>query len=274
MGLSIDVPRVQAQLCFPALQPRGRFRLLRAESALEIFPHVWEELRALRPGMLSRSRAWWELRRVAEPDWRRHGRIEVQNVVYEVLGKPVGYAIYRLGSGFDHGVSTADLEVIEVQALDPEATWALWRYLFSIDLVRNIQAHMLPVDHALLQLSPDPALLRARLYPQLYVRLVDVPQALNGRALGSKESLVIGVEDTFCPWNAGNFLLEQGRAEPSQRAAELSLDVSALGQVYLGGFSFRELALAGKIRCHVANAIERADAIFVRGAAPWCPDIF
>jgi Sterol carrier protein domain len=44
------------------LERRGRVRLVMPEEAKELMPPVWEALRAQRPGMFSRSDAWWAAR--------------------------------------------------------------------------------------------------------------------------------------------------------------------------------------------------------------------
>ena len=50
--------------------------------------------------------------------------------------------------------------------------------------------------------------------------------------------------------------------------------MSALGSVYLGGFTFRELAEAGRVEEVVPGAVARADSAFAASRAPWCPEIF
>lgn len=76
---------------------------------------------------------------------------------------------------------------------------------------------------------------------------------------------------TRCHWNEGRWTSrgERTRAEP-----ELRLDVRELGSVYLGGFTFGQLARAGRVEELVPGAIAQADALFVTDRAPWCPEIF
>jgi hypothetical protein len=52
------------------------------------------------------------------------------------------------------------------------------------------------------------------------------------------------------------------------------LDVQALGSVYLGGFSFAELAGGGRVEEAARGGLRRADDVFRTDAAPWCPEIF
>ena len=80
--------------------------------------------------------------------------------------------------------------------------------------------------------------------------------------------------DAFCPWNAGRWSVGPNGAERSTADAELACDITALGSVYLGGFTFRQLARAGRVTELREGAAARADALFPVDRAPWCPEIF
>jgi predicted acetyltransferase len=54
----------------------------------------------------------------------------------------------------------------------------------------------------------------------------------------------------------------------------MRLDVSALGSVYLGGFTFAQLERAGRVAELREGAVKRADDLFRADRAPWCPEIF
>ena len=50
--------------------------------------------------------------------------------------------------------------------------------------------------------------------------------------------------------------------------------MSALGSVYLGGFTFGQLVRGGRVEELRRGAAARADAMFGTDRAPWCPEIF
>jgi predicted acetyltransferase len=106
------------------------------------------------------------------------------------------------------------------------------------------------------------------------MRLVDVGAALSGREYASEGRIVFDVRDAVCPWNEGRWLLENGRAERTDEAAEIALDVDALGSAYLGAVSFAELRNALRLEELQPGAVERADALFAWRPLPWCPEIF
>ena len=63
-------------------------------------------------------------------------------------------------------------------------------------------------------------------------------------------------------------------ARKTTAPADLACEVASLGCVYLGGFSFAELARAMRVREFRDGAIARADALFRTDRKPWCPEIF
>jgi predicted acetyltransferase len=93
-------------------------------------------------------------------------------------------------------------------------------------------------------------------------------------AAPAPDPIVLEVLDAFCPWNEGRYRIDGDGVQRTSDDADLTLDVSALGSVYLGGFTFRQLARAERIVEHAPDAAARADAAFPSDRAPWCPEIF
>ena len=106
------------------------------------------------------------------------------------------------------------------------------------------------------------------------MRLVDVEAALSGRGYAGEGSVVLDVRDRFCTWNEGRWRLAGGEAVRTSDDADIALDVSDLGSVYLGGFTFRDLQRAGRLDELTEGAVYLADAIFRTEGLPWCPEIF
>jgi predicted acetyltransferase len=116
--------------------------------------------------------------------------------------------------------------------------------------------------------------MRLRVGDGLWVRLVDVGAALSARTYVGDGAVVLEVEDAFCPWNAGRWKLDGGEAKRTRAAADIACDVTALGSVYLGGFTFDQLLRGGRVDELRRGAVARADAMFRGERAPWCPEIF
>jgi predicted acetyltransferase len=108
----------------------------------------------------------------------------------------------------------------------------------------------------------------------LWVRLVDVEGALSRRSYSAPEAVVIEIRDAFCPWNQGRWSVGPDGVARTDHPRELACDVTTLGSVYLGGFTWAQLARAGRVEELHGGAIRRADALFRTDGAPWCPEIF
>jgi predicted acetyltransferase len=160
----------------------------------------------------------------------------------------------------------------------PEAYAALWRYLLDIDLTTKISSPMRAVDEPLRFLLADSFQPRISIEDGIWLRLVDVPQALAGRRYAIDGRLVLRVRDAFCPWNAGQFELDGGpdaaQCEGCDTSPDLELDAADLASTYLGGNTFRVLWEAGRITELRPGAVARADAMFGTSRAPWCPSHF
>jgi predicted acetyltransferase len=251
----------------------GTVRLVRDEEARERFPPIYERIRRVTPGMYARTADWWELRQTADPPERRQGAGEKNYALLELDGRDAGYALYRVRTAFEAGSSAGTLEVGEALADSPEATRELWRFLLGLDWVATVKAYLLPVDHPLFHLLAYPRRMQFRVGDGLWVRLVDVEAALSGRGYLGDGSVALDVTDDACPWNAGVWTVSASGAERGGEP-ELRLDVQALASIYLGGFTFSELARALRVEELREGALARADALFATAVRPWCPEIF
>jgi predicted acetyltransferase len=194
--------------------------------------------------------------------------------VLDLDGSPQAYAVYRQFPQFEAGVSAARLEVIEVVGATPQATAEIWRFVLDIDWYGTVEASLLPPDHPLFTLLATPRRAQFRMGDSLWVRLVDVGAALSGRSYAKDDRLVFDVRDAVCPWNEGRWKLEGGEAARTDLAADIALDVGALGAAYLGAVSFAQLRDGLRLEALTDGAVERADAVFGWRPLPWCPEIF
>jgi predicted acetyltransferase len=124
----------------------------------------------------------------------------------------------------------------------------------------------------------EPRRLRFRLSDALYVRILDVPAALEGRRYRSEGSVVFDVRDTFLPWAEGRFRLEGGpdgaTCRPATEDPDIRLGIDDLAVTYLGQTNFTALASAGRAIEETPGALAVADRMFATDRAPWCPMIF
>jgi predicted acetyltransferase len=269
----IDLPRERSAF-HARFAASGNVRLAPLATAEESVAPVYERVASVTPGMFARSSPWWQDRTLADPDWLRGGRGELQCAVLEHEERPTAYALYRMNWAFERGLQAGSVGVVEAVGESPEATAAIWRYLLDTDWLARVKAGPLPVDHPLLLLAAEPRRLGFSLRDGVWIRLLDAKAALSARSYQDRGSVVIEVIDEFCPWNAGRWRIGAEGVDRTDEAPDLRCDVSALGSVYLGGFTWTQLARALRVEEVVSRATARADAIFRVEIAPWCPEIF
>lgn len=268
------VPEVAGQV--PTL------RLADVGQSVSAIKAVYEAVRRARPGMLARSDRWWEPH-LADPEFMREGRSPLRAVIAEDDSGPRGYALYAVKpeSGGD-GLWNQSLLVRDLYWTDPVTCATLWADLLSRDLVGEVRASMRPVDDPLRHLLTDPRRARARVSDGLWVRLVNLPEALMRRQYAAPVDLVLDVTDSLVPANQGRWRLTAGgpgdagkpSCDPTTAPADLALPVSALGAAYLGGARLSGLAEAGQITEYRPGAAAALSAAMFWDPAPWCPTMF
>jgi predicted acetyltransferase len=139
---------------------------------------------------------------------------------------PDGYAIYRV-----FGDDPMFVRVGEFTAVTPDAHVALSRALLGLDLMEKVVFDTHPAD-------PLPYLLTdhrlARITHQkddLWLRIVDIPTALEARGYQAELSTVLEVRDEF-RGDGGRFALgiRDGRARctPTDAPADVQMDLGVL----------------------------------------------
>ncbi|MEU9439061.1 GNAT family N-acetyltransferase [Streptomyces sp. NPDC048252] len=274
----LTVPRHKAALALPRARgtadapatgsdtgsDTGTIELLRGAECGEILEEVYDRYRRAQPGALSRPHPWWARRAGQPPISPAPRHVAVHR---DADGVPDGYASYSIGEG-------DTLTVDETIAVDDAVFTALARFVLGHDLVTRIVFKHFPPEHPLRWQFAD---FRAAEVSEdtdwLWVRLLDVPRALTARGWGTDGELVLDVDDQFLGEHGRHLLtVRDGKAEcvPTDREPDLSLDVSDLGSVYLGGTAPSTLVRAGHIRAHRPGAAGLADALFRAERSPHC----
>jgi predicted acetyltransferase len=275
--LDVEIERGHAALLGPP-KGSGTVRLVDSAEAQVLLPSVFQTTLRGRPGMFDRSEVWWNQRVFRDPESRRGGATSYRYAVYEETGTPRGYVQYRAKEDWDaNDFPIGEVRINDFQAVDVAAADSLWRYVFSIDLIRMIKYWNLPADEPLPWLLADPRRLHRRVTDSLWVCPIDIPAALSARKYSRDGRLSIEVRDGFNPWNNGIYDLEtdgdQAHCTRGISPPQVRLSASDLGAVYLGGVRPLDLMAAGRLDGSVADVL-RADAMFAWHPAPWCQEVF
>jgi predicted acetyltransferase len=258
----------------------GTVRPVSADEYRAAAPGVHEQVRRFVPGNMARTSGWWDRLTDDDPNRRRGAGARRFLVHTEPDGTTTGYASYRVTSAWDDDTGRPDgtVAVEEVRALGTPAYAALWRYLTSIDLTRNVRYRLASVDDPLRYLVADPRSLHTRPVDTLWVRLVDVGRALAARRYPTRINLVFEVRDPFCPWNDGRWALTAhpagGFCGPTDADPDLVLGIEELSAAYLGGVSLASLQAAGRVTEVSPGAVTLAATAFSWPVTHWCPDDF
>ena len=277
---TFEADRSAFQFSRPA-EPLGRVRLVEGDEAMRLVPPVFEAVFDERVGEVNRTPDKWRLQLLADDPWRRNVGVKF-TVVLEVGGETRGYAIYRVKDEWgDRGPKNV-LTVMEVTGLDPAAERALWEWLAGVDLVRTVAAWRQPVPPPLFLMLRDPRRLGLTVSDGLWVRLVDLPRALEARSYAGAGSVTLEVADAFIPANAGRWTVtvpgDRGAASVVRAEAgvepDLLLDTTDLAALYLGAFKFADLARAGRVWECRDGAVAEADRLFSTPSIPWSSTMF
>jgi predicted acetyltransferase len=251
----------------------GQVRLVGFDEALESFPPVYDRVRRETPGMFARTHDWWTQYKLADPEHWRDGAGPKFYASLELEGAIEGYALYRIKSNWQDGLPNGEVRLLDAVATSPEATRELWRFLFGIDLVTKIEKEYFDPASPLFLMLEDPRRLRLRHSDGIWLRLVDVEEALRARSYHGDDSVVIEVRDEQMPWNEGRWRVG-AEVERTDDPADLALDVRDLASAYLGAFDFLRLSDAARVTELTPDALERASTLLRTDRPPHCPEEF
>jgi predicted acetyltransferase len=280
--LRIDVDRVDAAVRRDVPDDGHlRVRQVAPDDARPDIERIEQLLLDTRPGQFSRDKRWIEQLTHDSPARRSGGMSRLQCLTVRDRGDVVGYALYRAKpeSLRPHMLPDGEVFVVAQSALTFAADVALTRTLLASDLMRRVRWWNRPVDTPLPHVLRDARHARTTVVDGLHLRVVDVAAALAERRYQRPVDVVLDVTDALCPWNNGRWHLrgdvDGAECTATDAAADIALDIEALGAVYLGGTSLASLAGAGRVRCTSDDdVLATTSAAFGWYVAPWCPVIF
>jgi predicted acetyltransferase len=184
---------------------------------------------------------------------------EPPRILYAVeSGRDVGYVVFKRTHKWSDARPAADVQVRQLSG-GPAARLALLRRVVNLDLAGTIRLPGIAPGDPLLSWVHGPRDLGAvRPYDSLWIRLVDLPEAVAARGYEDRCDVVVEVDDTPAPWNAGRWRIRvkdgTGEAIRTDDEPEVSMPVAALGAAYLGGANLAEMHRAGVVSEHRPGA--------------------
>ena len=232
----------------------GGVRTVRPKEHRDELEQIYERWRSQTPGGLYSPRRLWDEVLTDREEFRYGG-----TALFCLLHAD-GFALYRV-----HGDEKKKVEITKLAAVTPQAHIALWRVLLGMDLIEKVMTwtHQ---DDVLPYLLTDPRLVRTTLVEDaLWLRILDIPTALEARSYQSDLSVVIDVTDGVLG-GGGRYALDvsngKARCVRTDAAADVHTELSVLGSLYMGVHRASAFARANRLRCSNAETVAALDAAF------------
>lgn len=258
----IEIDRRRVSLHIPG--DASRVERVSKDVARKRMPEIHERWRAINSGALSRSDAWWDLL-TKDRESERSGMSELFYLMHDD-----GFLAYRIKGDWNDGDARHMCWIADYIVVTPEAHRDLWQVVLGLDLTGTISGYRVPIDDPLQHLVNESRLVKTtHVGDGLWLRPLDVPTLLAARTYAVDVDVVIGVRDEL--FGDGTYLLRGGNdgatCAPTDRRADVTFDVAALGAAYLGGTRLAPLSAAGRIDGD-PSAMTRLDRAFLTDRAP------
>ena len=238
----------------------GGVRMVKPADHGDDLAEIYERWRLHTPGGLLRPKALWD-EMLADREWVRRGGTEWYAFLH-----PDGYVLYRVFGDDDPMIVRVD----EFVPATTDAGIALCRALLGLDLMEKVVFSTHPADPLRYLLTDHRAAHVTYYEDDLWLRIMDIPTALEARSYQSELSTVIEVSDGFRS-DGGRFDLDvrdgRARCTPTDAEADIRMDLDVLGSLYLGAHRFvccsKSLALQG-FRAFRSVSTWRSPATFPR----------
>ncbi|MGA8113204.1 MAG: GNAT family N-acetyltransferase [Actinocatenispora sp.] len=259
--------------------PAGHVEVADPATLPTVAPQVFDRFHAQTFGSLRRQAfypskiagIWAEDRPLPDPRVRAA-------LHYDPAGQVDGYVSYVFVAR--DGEPTA-LDIVDLVAASRDAYLGLWRHLASIDLVTVVRYRQAPASDPLPWAMLDRQDFRTtRVEDGVWLRLLDPAVALRHRHYDVDGQTRIAVSDPLdiatgtydLRVRDGNAAVTRTPTDPAH--ADVSMSMSTLSSLYLGGVRAGLLARAGHVVARSPDALAEFDALLAHRQDPYCTTQF
>ncbi len=259
--------------------PGGTVEFVDRDTARALAPDVYRAHWSNHPGEIERPTRFWDidfgiLRYPSQPDPKPCFHV----IARSSRGSVIGVARYECEEKWEGRQPRGEITVTMFVTAEPAADALLWHHLLTLDLVARVKIADRGPDEILPWLLVDAR--DAQPIDRsdfLWVRPLDLSGLLAARTYSSESRVVLDVihhrEQT-----GRRVALDGGpggaTCETSEMPPDLTMSISTLSSIYLGGYGLSMLAGAGLVEEHTAGAVAMADAMFRSPVTPWCSTWF
>ncbi|QYH36215.1 GNAT family N-acetyltransferase [Salinibacterium sp. M195] len=271
-ALTIDAKRAT----FTSNQRPGRLQPVSPSDFRDKAPELFERIRTSTPGQIEIWPLRWEQIAGVAPGDEEHNKNTRIVRFDDEAGAPRGFVVYRVTGG-SADFTKHKLTVDYLLAESSDAYEALWRFVLEVDLVHEVNSDLRSIDEPLLWHLTDRRAVTATPTDHLWLRILDVPAALQARRYEAPARICFDISDSL-GFAHGTFLLEVDEAgaahatpvdEVPSGAAAVALTINELSSLYLGGVAVDSLVASGRVRELTPGAALVLERTFHSPVAPW-----
>jgi predicted acetyltransferase len=258
----------------------GRVDLIPAdEHARDTIKAVFDTWRERQPGEIRRRDFTWDHEvGLVESAWGQRWKGFI--AVHRDDGTGVdGYVRYHVDDKWEQRQPQSTLVVDELHALTDDAHRALWRFVVGMDWVSTVRAaNRSPSEPLPWLLTNGRAAAMSDVGDSLWVRIIDVARALEARGYRRELAVVLEIVDPEAVDGRIRLELDAGpdgvSCRRTNRSADLTLHVAALGAAYLGGTRLADVVLPTGADEHREGALADVEDLLRSPVEPWCSTFF
>ncbi|MFI1240344.1 GNAT family N-acetyltransferase [Nocardia salmonicida] len=246
-------------------QPAATVREIESDEARDILPAIYDRWVKETVGAVSRSAEWWDN---YFSEISGSSLIERYFMVHED-----GYLTYTLNRAFgDTSIAIGDF-----CAVNDDSHTDLWQAVLGLEMFDTIRAELRIDDPIFLKLTDMRSVKTSNKRDVLWMRLVNIAEAMSRRGYASDGSVIVQVSDPF-EISSGTFELVAengvGHCVPTNASADIHLSLDDLSSLYLGAISPSELSAAGRMEVLHDGALRRLGSMLRTDDAPFCNTYF
>ncbi|HEY8306174.1 MAG TPA: GNAT family N-acetyltransferase [Lapillicoccus sp.] len=188
-------------------------------------------------------------------------------------GEDIGFAVFRRSHKWEKYRPAGELAVWLLVG-EPVAQLVLLRRLVDFDLMGTVKVGKVGADDPLVLWTGGPrSTSDVGTFDSLWVRIVDLPEALEARTWTQPCDVVLEVADVHAPWNDGRWRIHadasgQASVDATSADAEVTLPIQALGAAYLGGGNLAAQHRAGLVAEQRVGAVRELSQAMRTPLAP------
>ena len=239
----------------PEVPDNGGVSIVDIKAASTLLPEIYDRWRLQTPGAQVRPQPLWD-HMFADPSEDRDG---ASGLFF--LTHADGYIAYRHTSEGRDSIARID----EFVTITEDAHAALWRTICGLDLVTRIETRQHPADPLRLMLTDYRLARTTTRSDRLWLRIMDVPAALEAREYAADLDTVIKVEDPFLK-AGGTFALQVKDGKATCTATDavpaITMPSDVLSSLYLGEHQAKTFAAAHRLHASDPQEIRNFDFAF------------